>query len=157
LCQCQHISPINTLHCLQSLEKPGAAQVEGYAHNVVGRTWNALEQSDCVFPYYKHFLSPACVVNPADCTPDPVSGLIVNSPPVATSCIDPIKWRNNQCLSGTPMSSPDGEPFPARVHPVQGIRDGAEALLLNGTITAEQRTQLLQMGNTFGVSEATAP
>jgi hypothetical protein len=101
LCQCQHISAINTLHCLQSLEKPGAAQVEGYAHYVVGRTWNALEQNDCVFPYYKHFLSPACVVNPADCTPDPVSGLIVNSPPVATSCIDPIKWRNNQCLSGT--------------------------------------------------------
>jgi hypothetical protein len=101
MCRCDHVGGINSLHCLQSLEKPGAAQAEGYAQYVAARSWNDLDGADCVLPYYKQFLWTECLVAAADCAPDPISGLVINSPPVPRSCIEPTKWRNTQCLSGT--------------------------------------------------------
>ena len=103
LCQCNHVEGINRRHCLQSLEKPGAAQAEGFAHYFAAQTWNNLQEPDCTFTYYKQFLDTTCRVAESDCAlhPDWINnGLIVNSPPVPVSCIEPQKWRNRQCLSG---------------------------------------------------------
>jgi hypothetical protein len=64
-------------------------------------------------------------------------------------------------ITGNFCNNADVEPgwrtIPGTSPPVQGIQDGADVLRANGTITAEQRTQLLQMGQTYGVSEATSP
>jgi len=63
--------------------------------------WNDLNEPDCTLPYYKQFLDTTCRVAAADCFVDVNSGLIVNSPPVPIDCLEPQKWRNRQCLSGT--------------------------------------------------------
>lgn len=98
LCKCSHINDTNTLHCLQSLEGPGAAQREAYAHFVAARTWNDLDDDDCTFVYYKAILGSQCIDGAEECTNDPMSALFINAPPVPKNCIEPDKWRNAYCL-----------------------------------------------------------
>jgi hypothetical protein len=50
-CSCDHVTSANTLHCLQSIEEPGAAQLEGFAQFFASRTWNRASETDCVFKY----------------------------------------------------------------------------------------------------------
>jgi len=54
LCNCSHIA-IASDHCLQSREQTEAAQAEGFAHAFATRVFNATNQSNGVFVYYKHF------------------------------------------------------------------------------------------------------
>lgn len=102
LCRCDHVAIANGWHCLQSLERPSAAQVEGYAQYFASKAWNDPAQNDCTFVYYKEFLSPQCLpgVDPASCTADPNHpGLVINAPPMAFDCLSPTRWRNNHCLT----------------------------------------------------------
>lgn len=114
LCQCQHITSdadTNNKHCMQSLERPGAAQVEGFAQYFAAKVWNDLDEPECTIPYYKQFIDTTCRVAQEDCSLHPDwanNGLVINSPPVPISCIDPQKWRNRNCLSG--VFGPDEVP-----------------------------------------------
>ncbi len=44
----------NTIHCLQSTEDQGGAQIEGFAQFSAGNLWNS-GASTCTFAYYKYF------------------------------------------------------------------------------------------------------
>lgn len=101
-CRCDHVTSSNTLHCLQSIEHPSAAHLEGWAQFFASRAWNNASQSDCTFKYYKEFASDACMpgIPPDGCTTLP-NGLVSNRPPVPVSCLDPVRWRNTQCFDAT--------------------------------------------------------
>lgn len=81
-CACDHVQTSNTLHCLQSVEEPGAAQVEGYAQFFASRIFNRASDPDCTFKYYKEFLNDGCMPGvPADgCQPS--NGLVKSVRPV---------------------------------------------------------------------------
>jgi hypothetical protein len=102
-CACNHVSTSNSLHCLQSIEEPGAAQLEGFAQFFASRAFNRPSDGDCVFKYYKEFLNDACMpgVPPEACERDPHSGLIKSLPPVPINCLEPVRWRNNQGFDQT--------------------------------------------------------
>lgn len=101
-CACDHVTSSNTLHCLQSIEEPNAAHIEGWAQFYASRVWNDIAQPDCTFKYYKEFASDVCLPGmPADGCFTLPSGLISNKPPVPVSCIDPVRWRNTQCFDDT--------------------------------------------------------
>jgi outer membrane protein assembly factor BamB len=108
LCGCSHVDSANGLHCLQSIERQGAAQLEGFAQFFASKTWNHPDESACTFNYYKEFLSDTCQV-PGTCDPfaaDPA--LVVNKPPYVTSCKQPVRWRNTHCAG--PILNPTPDP-----------------------------------------------
>ena len=88
----------DNLHCLQSLEEPNAAQIEGYGQFFASKVWNQDVQNDCTFVYYKNFANTSCMRGVADCTLDSASGLFVNKPPIPVSCKAASRWRNQHCL-----------------------------------------------------------
>jgi hypothetical protein len=82
----------NATHCLQSIEKTGAAQREGFAHFFASRVWNEQDGGACTFPYYKEFLE--------------TEGGVAVSPPVPIDCAGVRKWRNNYCSMGPSARGP---------------------------------------------------
>lgn len=83
LCGCGGLNPTgNTLHCLQSSERQGAAQLEGYAHYFAANTWNSRADAECVFTYYKGFRKP---------------DLTIDQPPAARSCRTAARWGETYC------------------------------------------------------------
>ncbi|MBX3192900.1 MAG: hypothetical protein KF819_38300, partial [Labilithrix sp.] len=101
-CSCDHIQTSNTLHCLQSIEEPGAAQVEGFAQFFASRVWNRASEADCVFKYYKEFLNDACMPGvPADGCTGAAGGLVKSLPPIPLTCVAPVRWRNNNCFDAS--------------------------------------------------------
>jgi FG-GAP-like repeat len=94
LCTCNAVEKHNSLHCLQSLETSSAAQVEGFAHFYASKAFNDLDESACVFTYYKQMQLPSC---PAGFTCTPRGNLFVIQPPFPVSCKDAVKWRNSHC------------------------------------------------------------
>ena len=83
LCGCSGLNPTgNTLHCLQSSERQGAAQLEGYAHYFAANTWNSRADTECVFTYYKGFRKP---------------DLTIDQPPAAKSCRTAARWGETYC------------------------------------------------------------
>ncbi|WP_438039397.1 hypothetical protein [Sorangium sp. So ce128] len=105
LCRCDGVPPDQRLHCLQSLEEPNAAQVEGFAQYFAAKAFNADMESDCTFVYYKPMSNTACMPGVTDCEQDPVTGLYVNQPPIPVSCKQAVRWRNTHCIDQS--SSPD--------------------------------------------------
>ncbi len=87
-CRCDHVTVSNQLHCLQSLEDVGKAQTEGFAHYFAARTFNT-QGNDCVFAYYKEFLTPKTVNGT---TID-----VIASPPLPIDCAVPHQWRSTHC------------------------------------------------------------
>lgn len=98
-CGCAHVHAANQEHCLQSIERSGPAQVEGFAQFYASRSWNN-EASECTFTYYKEFLDTTCrSPNPSDCKPYTTAQgqtLVSTLPPAAVSCRQPVRWRNKQ-------------------------------------------------------------
>lgn len=87
-CRCDHVTVSNQLHCLQSLEDVGKAQIEGFAQYYAARTFNT-QGNDCAFAYYKEFLTPVTV-----------NGNTINlitSPPLPVDCAVPHQWRSTHC------------------------------------------------------------
>ncbi|MBX3224756.1 MAG: hypothetical protein KF795_29840 [Labilithrix sp.] len=87
LCGCSGLNPTgNEIHCLQSTERQGAAQGEGYAQFFAGQVWNKRSDAECVFTYYKNFLRADGQLDFA---------------PSAKSCSDAVRWAETHCpLSG---------------------------------------------------------
>jgi hypothetical protein len=58
LCTCEHYDTSwgNQVHCIQSREEIGGAQLEGFAQAFASRTFNNVNDSDGTFVYYKPFL-----------------------------------------------------------------------------------------------------
>jgi hypothetical protein len=108
LCRCDHVPLDQQLHCLQSLEEPNAAQVEGYAQYFASRVFNQdIDEggAGCTFVYYKEFLDTACVPG-AVCRAHPtVAGLFINDPPVPLPCAVAKRWRDTSCLGATPSTA----------------------------------------------------
>jgi outer membrane protein assembly factor BamB len=99
-CGCQHVTAANAEHCLQSVERGGAAQGEGIAQWFASRVWNDRSDPDCRFVYYKEFFGETCLGrNPEDCLPETVfrNTGIKTLPPFGVPCDQPIKWRNRRC------------------------------------------------------------
>jgi hypothetical protein len=98
-CGCAHVKAANQEHCLQSVERSGPAQGEGFAQFYASRSWNQ-DGGDCTFTYYKEFLDATCrSSNPSDCKPYTTPGgqqLVSTLPPAAVSCRQPVRWRNKQ-------------------------------------------------------------
>ncbi|HVY26075.1 MAG TPA: hypothetical protein VHB79_05960 [Polyangiaceae bacterium] len=100
-CGCGHVRAANQEHCLQSVERSGAAQLEGFAQFYASRSWNQ-DTGDCSFTYYKEFLDATCRnpnAKPGDCKPYRTRDgrdLISTLPPAAVSCRQPARWRNKQ-------------------------------------------------------------
>jgi len=90
LCGCGHVQGANALHCLQSIEQPNAAQIEGWAQFYTSKVWNDDRGTDCTFNYYKEFLFPGAAA--------------AVLPPVPVSCKAPVRWRNTHC-TGSPAFS----------------------------------------------------
>jgi hypothetical protein len=105
-CGCQHVTAANREHCLQSIERSGPAQGEGFAQFFASKIWNHHGDANCRFVYYKEFFDTVCRANnpndPAICQPTTVGQQVgINTlPPFSVSCGQPFKWRNNHC----PMS-----------------------------------------------------
>lgn len=85
LCRCDHYSTDwgNKTHCIQSRERIGAAQTEGFGHAFATRTFNYTQYNEATFVYYKPVMS----------------GLIyfVQYPPVSFNGFDPANWMKNHC------------------------------------------------------------
>jgi hypothetical protein len=58
LCTCDHYDATlgNTLHCMQSYEDIGGAELEGFAHGFASRVYNYPYDWNASFTYYKPFL-----------------------------------------------------------------------------------------------------
>ncbi|MGK4003563.1 hypothetical protein WMF31_13115 [Sorangium sp. So ce1036] len=98
LCRCDGVPPDQRLHCLQSMEEPNAAQIEGFAQYFAAKAFNADMESDCTFVYYKPISSTACMPGVTDCALDPDTELYVNQPPIPVSCKQAVRWRNTHCI-----------------------------------------------------------
>jgi hypothetical protein len=99
VCGCSHVTSANSLHCLQSVERAGDAQGEGFAQFYASKVWNDPNSASCGFAYYKEFLWPngQCPAG-ATCAPFGAVGG-VQTPPVAVSCMAPRRWRNSNCIT----------------------------------------------------------
>lgn len=104
-CECAVVPGDENLHCLQSLEEPNAAQIEGFAQYYAAKVWNDDTQNDCTFVYYKNFGDTTCWPGVTDCVNDAASGLINNKPPMPVSCVQPVRWRNTNCLGASPSDA----------------------------------------------------
>lgn len=107
-CACNHVTGANQLHCLQSLEGPGASQREGWAQFFASRVWNRPSERDCTFKYYKAFLTDASPTggSPIPGVPDDAcspagDNLVSCKPPIPVNCLTPVRWRNNQCFDSS--------------------------------------------------------
>jgi hypothetical protein len=80
-CMCDFFNP-DELHCIQSREDIGAAQIEGFAHAFASRVFNWAGEANGTFVYYKPFLD---------------DGLGSNPPPQAFSTFYPDHWMENHC------------------------------------------------------------
>ena len=60
LCTCKHYDTSwgNQIHCIQSREEIGGAQLEGFAQAFASRTFNNANEANGTFVYYKPFLEP---------------------------------------------------------------------------------------------------
>jgi hypothetical protein len=105
LCRCDVVPVDQTLHCLQSLEEPNAAQVEGYGYFFAAKAFNEDDQNDCTLVYGKPVGNTTCMPGAASCAPDAATGLQKNDPPLPVSCREQVRWRNTHCIDGA--SSPD--------------------------------------------------
>lgn len=94
LCACDQVEGSNKLHCMQSIERYGEAQSEGFAHFYAARTLNQGNQTDCIFPYYKETVLETCESGVCSAWP---GSLHNNLPPVPFDCVQPAQWRNNLC------------------------------------------------------------
>jgi hypothetical protein len=94
-CSCNHVVSANGEHCLQSLERNGTSQVEGFAQFYASKTWNLPDEGECRFNYYKEFLDTQCKPGTKEC--DNFNGHVRSRPPVPVSCKQPAKWRNRHC------------------------------------------------------------
>jgi hypothetical protein len=142
-CSCDHVTSANTLHCLQSIEEPGAAQIEGFAQFFASRAWNRASENDCVFKYYKEFLSDTCLPGAgADGCVPVAGGLMKTLPPFPVSCLTPVRWRNNNC-------------FDAAVAPGDLVTDfGVEYDWMGFLYSANtQGANTTSMGDVFGIYE----
>lgn len=125
LCRCDHVEQSNKLHCLQSLETPGSAQLEGFGQFYASKIWNRRAEPDCTFVYYKEFLDQQCrsaecsTVTPAQ--PSRFDSLQRSIPPVAVSCATPPRWRNNFCAVATLGTEIDWMAFFWRLHGGSGV------------------------------------
>ncbi|MCW5815536.1 MAG: hypothetical protein KIT84_31200 [Labilithrix sp.] len=98
-CACDHVVGTNSLHCLQSLEDPSAAQSEGFPQYFASRAFNRPNESDCTFKYYKDFLDRTCMPGvPAAACEAYGAGLFRTAPPFSVSCLEPALWRNTHCF-----------------------------------------------------------
>lgn len=100
LCGCQHVRAANGEHCLQSIERGGVAQGEGFAQFFASKVWNEPTNDSCTFVYYKELFDEVCHGrDPADCQPEVVGAVpgITTLPPFGINCREPFKWRNNHC------------------------------------------------------------
>jgi hypothetical protein len=98
-CRCDTVEAANGRHCLNSVERGGAAQGEGFAQFFSSKVWNAPDESACSFVYYKEFPLEQCPPG-NDCTPLPAGyGAFTVSarPPIAVSCKNAYEWRNHYC------------------------------------------------------------
>lgn len=110
LCGCQHVEASNAVHCLQSVERSGKAQSEGFAQFFSSRVWNQQDSLECTFVYYKEFLDEVACDPSEDrevCQPfpegDPNAALYRRLPPLEVSCNTPYRWRNTNCGAADPM------------------------------------------------------
>jgi hypothetical protein len=101
LCRCDHVDVANKLHCLQSVETPGGAQVEGFAQFYASKIYNRLADNDCTFVYYKEFLDQTCRSDEcsqiAPSPPTQYPFLQRSVPPLGVDCANPPRWRNVHC------------------------------------------------------------
>lgn len=82
LCLCDHvIEASNRAHCLQSRHHTSLGSTEGFAHYFAARTFNDPTEYDCVFPYYKEFLTSGGT----------------QPPPYVVDCTAQTKWMETQC------------------------------------------------------------
>jgi hypothetical protein len=87
LCRCDHVTGSNKLHCMQSLERDAAAQIEGFGHYFSARLWNDAGGTDCDFSYYKQFNAFLLVAT------------AVVQPPVHLDCREQVRWRDTFCYA----------------------------------------------------------
>ena len=80
-CMCNFFNP-DEMHCLQSREDIGTAQIEGFAHAFSSRIFNSSSDANGTFVYYKPFLD---------------DGLNSNPPPQSFSTYYPEHWMQNHC------------------------------------------------------------
>jgi hypothetical protein len=85
-CKCDHYDTSwgNNIHCMQSRESVGGAQLEGFAHAFASRVFNQTTSADGTFVYYKPFLDDSNNVN---------------FPPVAFDAFNPNLWMEDHCLA----------------------------------------------------------
>ncbi len=83
LCDCDHM-PGGAGHCLQSREKIGAAQGEGWAHFIATDAFNDKSDSDGYFLYY----NPVRVALPST---------IVYPPDTVVNALSNITWMQDNC------------------------------------------------------------
>lgn len=107
LCRCDHVVSANNLHCLQSRELTGAAQIEGFAQFFASRVFNSPAGSDCTFVYYKEFKNPDGSVS---------------SPPLARDCKAHVHWMENYCLAANAGTEQDWMNFLYNVNTVSANR-----------------------------------
>jgi hypothetical protein len=138
MCTCDHVDTSNKLHCLQSLEEHGAANVEGFAQFFASRVWNRASESDCTFKYYKEFFDGDCVPGSSSC--EDFAGGKRSRPPIPVSCLSPIRWRNNHWLD-------------LQVSPGELVTDFGTELDWMGFLYASntQGSNALSMADIFGV------
>jgi hypothetical protein len=86
LCKCDHYdtSWSNQMHCLQSREITGGAQLEGFAQAFASRVFNQNGETGARFVYYKPFL---------------YSNLVVGYPPLASFPDGYSRWMETNCTS----------------------------------------------------------
>jgi hypothetical protein len=138
MCACDHVDTSNKLHCLQSVEEHGAANVEGFAQFFASRVWNRASDGDCTFKYYKEFFDGECVPGSSSC--EDFAGGKRSRPPIPVSCLSPIRWRNKHCLD-------------LQVGPVEAVTDFGTELDWMGFLYASntQGSNALSMSDIFGV------
>jgi len=92
-------------HGGELLLEPDNANLSGtrfFGQYFASKVWNDDSQADCTFVYYKNFGDTACRPGVTECLPDAASGLTINRPPMPVSCVQPVRWRNPNCLGTSP-------------------------------------------------------
>lgn len=123
-CRCHVNTEYSPLHCIQSLENPNTAQIEGFSNFYSAKLWNDAGKDDGWYSYVKWVYGPECPENttchPANAlTPDIIAKLhsypqkpkegwsMIESPvPIPAKGNDKylewVRWRNNYCLGDNP-------------------------------------------------------
>lgn len=102
ICKCDHVfDPLDRQHCIQSRERSGAAQLEGFGHFIAAIAQNNAAQNDASFPYYKELLWADGTVYP---------------PPVGISAYNYGKWMESFCAGSNAGTEIDWMNFFYWVH-----------------------------------------